>query len=407
MTVGLVTPYFPDKQTLDSGIANHYFLLAQSLAAEGHKVVILHVRPCYETDTDAVSEQLLQDNIHLLTYRVTAPAIVNKFFQRQWAIIDFTLKIKSMRVTTHVLNNIIRRYRIDIIETTSYFSLCFFLFYKKIDAPVAVRVSTTFSQILNDHYPFRSRALDIIGKMEIAFIKRCKYLFTHAHSHALELERLYKIAHERFEIVPHGIAIPDIDSDTRMTTSGPVVKVLYAGRYEYRKGTDVLLKAIPLVLQQFQEVLFELIGNDDGNAYREKYMANNAELTLGKIIFSGRVDESSLAQAYFSCDIFVAPSRYESFGLIFIEAMSYGKPVIGCNVGGVSEIISAGYNGLFAETGNAKSLADQIVRLIKDKSLREQLGRNARRTVEERFTGRHLAANSLAYYHKVINDFKC
>jgi glycosyltransferase involved in cell wall biosynthesis len=307
-----------------------------------------------------------------------------------------------MRITSQVLNKIIQQYGIEVIETTSYFSLCYFSLYKKIKAPVAVRVSTTFSQIMNEHYPFKSRVMDVIAKMEITFIKKSKHIITHARSHALELERLYNIAPERFEIIAHGINLPVI---TEHTTPGPVIKILYTGRLEYRKGTDILLAAIPFVLLQTPDILFELIGNDTGNDYQNRFKASNAHNVLQNVIFSGKVDHETLSQAYYACDIFVAPSRYESFGLIFIEAMSYGKPVIGCNVGGVSEIITDNYNGLFAETGNAQSLADKIIQLVNNEDLRKQMGLNALKTVEDKFTGDQLATNSLAYYNKIITDF--
>ncbi|UOE48321.1 glycosyltransferase family 4 protein [Mucilaginibacter sp. SMC90] len=402
MIIALVTPYFPDKHTIDSGIANHCLLLAQNLAAKGNKVIVLHIRPRYNDEQDTFSKHTFAESITILTYKVNAPAIINKLFKSKWAIIDFALKITSMRITSRVLNTIIQQYGVEVIETTSYFSLCYFSLYKKIKAPIAVRVSTTFSQIMNEHYPFKSRVMDLIAKMEIAFIKRSKYVITHAHSHAQELERLYDIDSERFQIIPHGIELPVITEDAHTTDD---IKILYTGRLEYRKGTDVLLAAIPLVLQQKPEVLFELIGSDTGNDYQTRFRADNPEAVLEKVIFSGKVDNDKLSQAYRACDIFVAPSRYESFGLIFIEAMSYAKPVIGCSVGGVPEIIADNYNGFFAEAGNAQSLADKIIQLVNDDELRKQMGRNARKTVEDKFTGARLASNSLAYYNKIIKDF--
>lgn len=402
MTIALVTPYFPDEQTIDSGIANHYLLLAQSLATKGNKVVVLHIRPHYKNEPGSFSKHNLAENITVLTYKVKVPAVVNKLFKNKWAIIDFALKIKCMRVTSQVLNKIVQQYGVEAIETTSYFSLCYFAGYKKIKVPVVVRVSTTFSQIMNEHYPFKSRVMDVIAKMEIAFIKRSKYVITHAYSHALELERLYGIDPENLEIIPHGISLPVITDDA---TTGQIIKILYTGRLEYRKGTDVLLAAIPLVLEQTPNVLFELIGNDTGNDYQNRFRADSAGAVLQKVIFRGRVDQDTLSQAYRACDIFVAPSRYESFGLIFIEAMSYGKPVIGCNIGGVPEIITDNYNGLFADAGDAQSLANKIIQLVNNVSLRQELGVMARKTVEDKFTGERLAVTSLAYYNRIITDF--
>lgn len=403
MNIALITPYFPDDHTIDSGIANHYQLLAQSLAEKNHKIVVLHVRGRYESEPDSFAIHTPAENITVLTFKVRVPRIICRLFKRKWGIIDLALKLRCMFVTARALNKIIKQYQVDIIETTSYFSLCYFILNKRIKVPVIVRVSTTFSQMMNGHYPFKSRGMNLIAAMEISFIKKSKHLVTHAQSHAQEIERLYGIDAGRFQIIPHGVALPNFDKSHE---DGPTLKALYTGRLEYRKGTDVLLAAIPLVLEKKPDILFELIGNDTNNEYQTKFEQGNGYAILQKVLFRGRIDNNALADAYNNCDIFVAPSRYESFGMIFIEAMSYGKPVIGCNVGGVPDIIINNYNGLFADTDNAQSLADKILLLATDKALRIKMGGNARTTVEDKFTGEALAVNSLNYYRtKLIKGF--
>ena len=114
------------------------------------------------------------------------------------------------------------------------------------------------------------------------------------------------------------------------------------------------------------------------------------------------MDKNYVQDAYANCDIFVAPSRYESFGLIYIEGMSYAKPVIGCNIGGASEIIEDGYNGLLANVNDPDSLAEKIISLVKNENLRQIIGINARKTVEDKFSGKRLAISSVAYYNGVI-----
>ncbi|MFD0765431.1 glycosyltransferase family 4 protein [Mucilaginibacter lutimaris] len=400
MNVALITPYFPDERTLDSGIANHYQLLAQNLAAAGHHIVVVHVRPSYEHEQDTFSKHSPASQITVLTFKVRVPAIINRLFKNQWAIVDMVLKLRCMLVTAGAIRGIIKEYHIQIIETSSYFSLCYFLSHKKIRIPLVVRVSTTFSQMLTGHYPFKSRGMDLIAAMEIAFIKKSRQLITHAKSHAIELEKLYGLDARSFRIIAHGISIPTLK--TRSGSDVTRVKVLYVGRLEYRKGTDVLLSAIPLVLQQCPHVFFELIGNDPGNQNQREFEQKNETDILARVSFRGRIDLTSLTNAYQSCDIFVAPSRYESFGLIFIEAMSFAKPAIGCAVGGVPDIIIDHYNGLFARPGDAQNLADMVIRLAKNESLRKVMGSNARKTVEERFSGKKLAADSIHYYQTLL-----
>src|SRR6202011_6048084 len=87
-----------------------------------------------------------------------------------------------------------------------------------------------------------------------------------------------------------------------------------------------------------------------------------------------------------ACDVFVAPSRYESFGLIFLEAMMFAKPVVGCRAGGMPEVIADGITGLLAEPGDTASLRACLERLVDDPALRGRMGAAGRRRYEERFT---------------------
>ena len=402
MTVGLVTPYFPDERTKDSGIANHCLLLAKGIAASGNKVVVLHIRPQYKNEQDNHQEYKIGELITVITHKSKLPAAFTSLLKNKWAVIDFALKISCMLLTAKVLSAAIKKHSIDVIETSSYFSLCYFQLYKRNAVPIAVRVSTTFTQIMNDHYPFKSRGMDLIARMEIAFIKKSNYLLTHAQNHALELEQLFGVNHSRFQIIPHGINLPVADQ-VKVQKPGPI-EVLFVGRLEYRKGIDVLLAAIPLVLKINPDVQFSIIGADTGNEYQNRFIADTDPAILQQVTFRGKVNDEQLQQAYRDCNIFVAPSRYESFGLIFIEAMSYGKPVIGCDAGGMPEIITNNYNGLFAIPGDAQSLADKLTLLIENTGLRDKLGGNALKTVQEKFTVDQLAASSLNYYQKIISN---
>lgn len=85
-------------------------------------------------------------------------------------------------------------------------------------------------------------------------------------------------------------------------------------------------------------------------------------------------------------DIFVFPSMNEAFGLVAVEAMEYGIPVIASNEGGIPEVVENGVNGLLVEKNNPISLAEAIIKLIDNTSLRIQMGQNGRKKFEERFT---------------------
>jgi glycosyltransferase involved in cell wall biosynthesis len=403
MIVGLLTPYYPDEQTISSGIANHFFTLANALIDEGHYVVVIHIRPSYG-ENDPIRKKQHHPQITQLTFPVRLSKKTNKFLGHKWAVRSFLLQLKCMLITFKRLDKIIKEYKIDVIETTNYYSLCYLnLFLKKPKIPVSIRVSTTFLQIADEFYPFKSRLLNKLGKIEIAMIRKSRYLITHAQHHALEMERTYSIKADRFTVIPHGLPLPLLPS--HQPNNSNTTTILFVGRFEYRKGIDLLLNAIPIVLKQYTNIIFKLIGSDNELFYEKSFQVQHQTDIIEKVIFYGSLNQTETRAAYATCDIFVAPSRYESFGLIYIEAMSYGKPVIGFRVGGVTDVIEDGYNGLFADTGDVVSLANKLMVLIANVHARKTMGLNARKTVEAKFTAKQLAISSAIYYQEIINSY--
>ncbi|RYZ65226.1 MAG: glycosyltransferase, partial [Proteobacteria bacterium] len=104
---------------------------------------------------------------------------------------------------------------------------------------------------------------------------------------------------------------------------------------------------------------------------------------------------------YNECDIFVAPSRYESFGLVFLEAMVFGKPVIAGDAGGGPEVVTHEKSGLLVPPGDAGALGAALNRLLADPGLRIRLGQNARRDYETRFTDAVMVRDFLAAFTRM------
>ena len=97
----------------------------------------------------------------------------------------------------------------------------------------------------------------------------------------------------------------------------------------------------------------------------------------------------------------LAPSRYESFGLVFVEAMAFAKPVIGCAAGGVPEVVADGENGLLVPPDDPAVLADAIERLVADESLRNRLGLRSRERYLSQFTQTVMASQIEAFYQRI------
>lgn len=211
----------------------------------------------------------------------------------------------------------------------------------------------------------------------------------------------------RVRHAPHGMR--DIRPDH---VAAPVarrqggVQILYVGRLERRKGIDVLVEAADELLKAYPEARLTIVGNEEHDFERpwERVVSETSALRphLARIDFEGFVTARRLQELYAGCDVFVAPSRYESFGLIFLEAMMHSKPCIGTTAGGIPEVIENGVTGLLARPGDAASLLDCLSRLAGDPALRANMGRLGRERYEREFSVGAMATAASGAYAEAI-----
>lgn len=229
----------------------------------------------------------------------------------------------------------------------------------------------------------------------------------HAISAAIlnDVEQLYGIPlAARTHVAPLGL---EDERDAPATPPPPAppgttLRLLFVGRLESRKGIDVLLAIAPALLARHPHLHIDIVGNDaiplpDGTTHRATFLANPAHHAIRpRVAFHGQVDQPALRGLYAACDIFVAPSRFESFGLIFVEAMMFARPTIGCRAGGMPEVIAEGETGLLAEPGDPTSLAACITRLVEEPALRARMGEAGRARYQRLFAPRPMAEAVLA-----------
>lgn len=229
-----------------------------------------------------------------------------------------------------------------------------------------------------------------------------------ANSEAIvrDIEQAYRITlpRDRIQVIPHGLQPSVVTAAQTDANDGQEISILFVGRLEHRKGIDVLLEALPKVLDAVPHARVRIVGDDtqtrqDGQTYPQAFGASaEGQRLRHRVSFEGRLDDAGVRDAYASCDIFVAPSRYESFGLIFLEAMRDGKPVIGCNAGGIPEVVEDGVTGLLVPPGDAQALADALIRLCQSPELRSRLGAAGLQRFIDRFTAPRMAAGSASLY---------
>ncbi len=251
-----------------------------------------------------------------------------------------------------------------------------------------------------DHYSFKSSILTFFADLEIIMIRKCKYLITHTESHLRKIQSDFKIPTKNFTIIPHGIIeIPDLNNQYKKEN-----QIVFLGRYESRKGIDILLNAIPLVCKKIPNVIFKLIGGDPNSNYELDFRNKFPQYVNTNVFFLGIKERDFINKTLAESSILVAPSRYESFGLIFVEAMQFGLPVIACNVGGATDIVSNGLDGFLIENFSYEELTDKIVLLLNDKDLMITMGGNAKNKFKDKFTSSVLCKKSLEYYNYISNQ---
>ena len=118
--------------------------------------------------------------------------------------------------------------------------------------------------------------------------------------------------------------------------------------------------------------------------------------------FVGRQSRRQVADALRRCTIFVLPSRYEALGCVYLEAMSTGKPAIGCRNQGIAEVIHHGWNGLLVGPDNQEELTQAISTLLRDEPARRKMSTAARNTILDGFTLAHQSENLARVYRECV-----
>lgn len=176
--------------------------------------------------------------------------------------------------------------------------------------------------------------------------------------------------------------------------------ILYTGRLAHRKGLFDLIECGKYICKKYPDVSFILTGK---GPLLGKLQEKVKELELNeKFIFTGYVDKNKLIQLYQNATIYILPSHYEGLPTVLLEAMSCGLPVVATAVSGNLEVVSSGKNGILVPQKSPKEMADAISMLLDDDKMRKELGKNARETVEERYTWDIISDKILRCYEPLL-----
>ena len=207
-----------------------------------------------------------------------------------------------------------------------------------------------------------------------------------------QLVQLYDAAPARIRVISPGVdterfhPIPAAHAKERMGICPDRRIILFVGRIEPLKGVDNLLRAIALVMERRPELreglCVPVIGGDPDRVREDDEMMRlqelREELGIGDIVtFLGTRDQDTLQYSYSAAEMVVMPSDYESFGMVALEAMACGTPVIASDVGGLAFLVRHGRTGYRVPARDPAALAAKITRLLTDEGLRRRIGHRA------------------------------
>ena len=383
LRIGLYTPNYPGL-TGDGGIGTYTRALAHELDRLGHAVHVLAPGDRGPADDGPVRVHFTRTD-HLAGVDRLLPGA-----GACWRV------ARAMR-------RLARAERLDVVEFPNWEGLGL-LFEQWSRVPVVVRMYTSSAetQKLDGLPDLRWYRWNV--RRERWQARLAHALVTHSDAHRRVMAAETRIPAERIRLIPLGIeAAPDFVRPPR--PAGPPT-VVYLGRLEHRKGTMDLLDAIPRVLSVVPDARFVLIGGDrphaPGGQTHAGYVAGLPATVRERVTLTGPLPAAEVDRRLQTADLFVAPSRYESFGLIFLEAMRWGTPVVGTTAGGIPEVVEDGVSGVLVRPGMAGELAAAIIDLLRDPGRRAALGAAGRRRVQSEFTLERMARRVADLYREVV-----
>jgi len=208
----------------------------------------------------------------------------------------------------------------------------------------------------------------------------------------------YGIPESRITVIPVGV-------DTTVFRPLAVERIensmLFVGRLCERKGIPHMLQACRLVREEVPEFKLFIAGEGE---LRVELQDKADELGLGaNVSFLGKVNDEELPYWYNRVSLFCLPSHFEGFGIVCLEAMACGTPVVASRAPGIIDVIPEEHDDLLTEPGDDRALAAKILALLQDNERREAIGRSLRLAAEDRFDWSTVSARFIDLYERELD----
>ena len=197
------------------------------------------------------------------------------------------------------------------------------------------------------------------------------------------------------------------NQDIKNSIGSENLLLLGVGRLAQKKGFEFLIRAMPLVIQEIPKAQLVIIGFGPQKDQLQKQI-RKLNLSSSVFLIGGKTGKE-LRDWFATADIFIGPSIItqdgdtEGQGVVFLEAMASGTPIIASDVGGIKDVVQDGFSGLLIPEKNPDAIAEKIVELAKNNSLREQLVQNALELANSDYSWKHSAELFFNIYQQAIS----
>lgn len=333
MKIAILVNFFPPKWIAGTEIATYN--LADHLARRGHEVHVI-------TSHDAGLPELSKENGFYI-HRITWPKI------RFLGILTFCAKIclKMRKIKPDIIHA--QNLGVAIPTLTSARIL-------KIPSVVWGRGSDVY---LPDRFT-RMTSKSILQNADtvLALTEEMK-------------QKMREMCDRDISVVPNGIDLERFKISSRGIKEGKAKTIIFVGRLHPVKGVQYLIEAMAIVHQQMPDVKLIIVGDGAERAMLEE-LAERLNLS-DCIQFAGKVPQESIPQLMHQADVFALSSLSESFGIVNLEAMAAGLPIVATKVGGIPDVVEEGVNGYLVNAKNPDELADRLLVLLQNDEMREEI----------------------------------
>lgn len=384
LTILLLAWEYPPH--LIGGLAKHVHGLSLGLQRLGYKVYVITANPGHLTD-----EEMVED---VLIYRVRSCSENSNDFFKWVDGLNAAIAEKALQLAGKHPFSVIHAHDWLVGESAIFIK-------SSLKLPL---ISTIHSTEHGRNIGIYSELQSYIHEKERQLVMISDHLIVCSEYMNEELVQIFEVSAQKIAIIPNGVEEGlSIESHKNELLSMPLQvnkRLIFSiGRMVKEKGFDTLIEAAFLMKERFPDVYFIVAGK---GPMLEEYRRRVIQLNLSNLSFVGFISEETKNALFKICTLAVFPSRYEPFGIVALEAMQHGKPIIVSRTGGFKSIVQHGLTGLLMAPGDALSFIKLASRLLEYKFEAERIALNGKAMVEKNFSWQRIAEETIRVYEETL-----